>query len=61
MTTFILSGYNSFLYPGKIVYYMRKTVEKNNLLDRTFVRFEYNSVLFINYLKEDKVYNYLHD
>lgn len=61
MTTFILSGYNSFLDPGKIVYYMRKTVEKNNLLDRTFVRFEYNSVLFINYLKEDKVYNYLHD
>lgn len=61
MTTFILSGYNSFLDLGKIVYYMRKTVEKNNLLDRTFVRFEYNSVLFINYLKEDKVYNYLHD
>ena len=55
-----MSGYNFLLDPGKMVYYVKKTVEKNNSLDRTFVRFEFNSVLFINYLQGDKVYNYLH-
>ena len=45
-----MSSNNSLLDPGKIVYYIRKTVEKNNSLDRTFVRFECNSVLFIRFI-----------